>query len=190
MAGLLTSDLGTLGILWLVGRRRFKPLFAHYFAPVSKRAFFGAAFTGLAIAVVLNGIDLWLSWSGLVKFTNSDFELAMVPHSVGQFFVAVLVIVLFVPFFEEMFFRGFLLDWLRRVGGVWVGVLLSAALFSAAHVEILFHPGAQGWLYTANIFLVGVVMAVWVLRTGSLRTSFALHATYNFVGILGSIFLR
>ncbi|HEY1837429.1 MAG TPA: type II CAAX endopeptidase family protein [Rhizomicrobium sp.] len=189
MVSLAASDLGILSVLWLVARRRFRPLFSHYFAPIPLGTVGWAAFSGLAIAVVLGGMNELLSRLGLVKFKASDFELALVPHSVAQVFVAVAMTILFVPFLEEMLFRGLILDWLRRVGGPWVAALLSAALFSLVHCEFLFHQGAQGWIYTLNIFLIGAAMAIWVLRTGSLQSSFALHATYNAIGILTAAYL-
>jgi membrane protease YdiL (CAAX protease family) len=86
------------------------------------------------------------------------------------------------PIFEELFFRGFLQPLLCRTFGIIAGVLVTAALFGAAH-------GAEykwTWQY---IFAVGIVGAVfgWVrARTGSVIPSTIMHGCYNavFVGAL------
>jgi membrane protease YdiL (CAAX protease family) len=52
-------------------------------------------------------------------------------------------------------------------------------IFGLLHGQFLNHPDGQGWLASAELILAGAVLAGWVVRTGSLRASFATHAAYN-----------
>ena len=85
------------------------------------------------------------------------------------------------PFMEEMFFRGLVF---RGIAGalharerglaLWVAVILSALLFALAHGE-----AAQ----FAGLALVGVVLALLVVRTQRLAPSFLTHASFNAVAL-------
>ncbi len=48
-------------------------------------------------------------------------------------------------------------------------------------------PERRALVYTVELFLAGVVLAQWVVRTGTLRTSFAAHAAYNATAIAFSV---
>jgi hypothetical protein len=83
--------------------------------------------------------------------------------------------ILLAPLLEEMFFRGLLYPLLRRLLGVLVAVLLTAALFAAIH-------GAQlgnAWAPILSIFIVGLALTIVRERTGSVAASFLTHAGYN-----------
>jgi uncharacterized protein len=94
------------------------------------------------------------------------------PGGVVLFFVLAVV---FAPFFEELFFRGFLYTGFRASWGWWPAALASAAVFSLAHLQLtLFIP----------LFALGVALA-WVYeRTGSVWTAVALHAVFNGLSVL------
>ena len=75
---------------------------------------------------------------------------------------------------EELFFRGYLMISISRVRPLSVGVLLSALLFA------LFHRTAAtiSVLGLLNLFLLGLVLALFTVRCGNLFGSVALHAAY------------
>ena len=77
-------------------------------------------------------------------------------------------------FAEEVFFRGYLLTSVARVQPLSVGVLLSALFFA------LFHRTGEGMtpLGLLNLFLLGVLLALFTVRSGNLWGALALHATY------------
>jgi membrane protease YdiL (CAAX protease family) len=80
------------------------------------------------------------------------------------------------PFVEEIFFRGFLYRLLRTRLPIWAAVVVSAALFAAAHgIPVLFPA----------LFYAGVVYALVVERTKSLYCSMILHGLQNSVFVLG-----
>jgi hypothetical protein len=123
-----------------------------------------------------------------LTFKETDIERVLEPHGAAQFAVALGAIALFAPFVEEYFFRGLFFDWARRWGGSWIAMTITAAAFAIAHGHFYIHPGIQGWIYTAELFLAGVVLAQWVARSGSLRTSYATHAAYNATAVALSVF--
>lgn len=85
------------------------------------------------------------------------------------FVVAVLPAVL-----EEMVYRGFILQTLRRYGDG-LAILVSAILFGLMHGNILQIPFA---------FLIGLVMGFMVVQTGNIWMAVALHFTNNAIAVL------
>lgn len=75
--------------------------------------------------------------------------------------------------FEELFFRGFLLEGLRQtVLGAAGSVLLTALLWSVVHVQ-------YDVLDMGSIFLIGVFLGTARLRTGSTPLAMILHGLNN-----------
>jgi uncharacterized protein len=97
---------------------------------------------------------------------------------VGAYAIAVLGI-LFAPFMEELFFRGFLYPVVARRLGIAASVLLTAVLFGLIH-----YPEYKAWGPVFIVFLVGVILAVVRAWTHSVAASFVVHAIYNGVPIL------
>ncbi|KKO53164.1 CPBP family intramembrane glutamic endopeptidase [Paenibacillus sp. DMB20] len=80
------------------------------------------------------------------------------------------------PFYEEIFYRGFIYRWLRtRVGMRWA-IVISSLIFSAAHFP------------TLNVMPVsivsGVVLAWTYERTGSVVPGMIVHGVYNTIAVL------
>jgi len=87
---------------------------------------------------------------------------------------AVLAMVLLIPLFEEVLFRGFLqpllVQNLREPGGI----ALTSLIFAALHGESMFLP----------VFGLSVVLGVVKLRTQRLGASWCVHAAHNAI-VLG-----
>ena len=81
-----------------------------------------------------------------------------------------------VPVAEELLFRGVLYRWLRDRWGTSAGILLSALVFA------LLHPPAAG--ATVQIFIIGMALAWFYERSGSLWPSVVLHGVNNAVGLV------
>lgn len=97
------------------------------------------------------------------------------PLTLACFAITALVLA---PLFEETLFRGVLLPVLGRWLGSRRAVLLSAALFAAAHLSLgEFVP----------LFVLGIGLGVLRLRSGRLAASVLMHALWNgltFVNLL------
>jgi sodium transport system permease protein len=77
---------------------------------------------------------------------------------------------------EELAFRGFLLSGLRRRFRPWTAILLSSFMFALYHMNVFqFLPA----------FLLGVVLAILAIRTGSVFPGMLFHLIHN--GLLISL---
>ncbi|MBR4657943.1 MAG: CPBP family intramembrane metalloprotease [Clostridia bacterium] len=83
---------------------------------------------------------------------------------------------------EEVLCRGYLMPSIARRSPIWLAVVLSSLTFSLLHFA---NPGF-GIMPAINIFLTGVVFAVYVLKRGNLWGACAMHSFWNF--FQGNIF--
>lgn len=83
------------------------------------------------------------------------------------------------PLFEEILFRGFLLDglknsWLGTVGAV----IVTSASWAIIHMQ-------YGWFEITTIFILGVLFAISKIKTGSIYVPIALHMMMNITASIG-----
>ena len=99
-----------------------------------------------------------------------DFE------SAGDFLLAVLVMALLPAVGEELLFRGFFQPiFIQWTGKAHLGIILTAILFSAFHMQIAaFFPR----------FLLGLAMGYFFYWTGNIAYSMLAHFVNNFVTLL------
>lgn len=93
----------------------------------------------------------------------------------SQIFDFMLQAVLISPLIEELFFRGFLLTFLKNYTSTWLALVLSAGVFAFAHANL--GSAVQLWL-------LGVVLGVAYEHTGSLLLPMGIHACWNLVTAL------
>ena len=81
---------------------------------------------------------------------------------------------------EELLFRGWLQTLLTRNipgdAGLWIGVLLSAAVFGLCH-----------WItpaYALLVLLAGMYLGILFVASGNILTSVTTHALYDFVALV------
>ncbi|MCX7773427.1 MAG: CPBP family intramembrane metalloprotease [Clostridia bacterium] len=84
--------------------------------------------------------------------------------------VTLLTTVLFAPLFEEILFRGLILNSLKRIMWVPLAIVIESAIFGLMHGQIL-------WMCYAGV--LGIFLSVIRLRYRSLYASMLLHAVYN-----------
>lgn len=96
-------------------------------------------------------------------------------------FIALVVVV--APLIEEIVYRGVLLSRLRRSMGPNASIVISAAVFAAIHLA---DPNAI--FAVPGLFIIGVALGWFALRTGSLSVPFFVHAGVNLTGALVLIF--
>ncbi len=94
-----------------------------------------------------------------------------------------LVAGVFAPLFEEVFFRGVLLNavW-ARTGSRWVGIVGSALVFSVLHPQLYL-----GWI---AVFVIGVVLGLLFVERRSLVPCFWMHALNNSVALVAMQLLK
>ncbi|MBK9924469.1 MAG: CPBP family intramembrane metalloprotease [Anaerolineales bacterium] len=85
-----------------------------------------------------------------------------------------LVGVIFAPFVEELFFRGFLFQGFRQKYGWINGMILSSLIFGAAHLDpVAFIPTS----------ILGALLAYMYHRTNSVWPGMILHVLVNAMGL-------
>jgi membrane protease YdiL (CAAX protease family) len=145
-------------------RRKLIPL-----APVSARAWTWALIAGAAGNIV--GAALWTVMATLVRVPPNAL-----PDTQGApalTLVSILIIsVIAPPLSEEIAFRGYAMGMLRRHVSPVTALVITSALFAAAHLT-------QG-LYAPKLlvyFLAGLSFGFVALRTGSLLPAMVVHST-------------
>ena len=78
--------------------------------------------------------------------------------------------VLLFPVIEELFFRGFLLTFLKNYTSTWLAIVLSGGVFAFAHLNL----GA-----VLPLWFLGVVLGLVYEHTGSLLLPMGIHACFN-----------
>jgi membrane protease YdiL (CAAX protease family) len=135
----------------------------------------------LAVGVWLLTLVSISLWTFLIRdieaFSSPDNTTRVFELAGGSIVLAWLLVGLWGPVAEEIFFRGFLLGGLRGRIGRWPAILISSGVFSLFHI----HPG----LYVPT-FLVGVALGWVYLRTRSIWPSILAHALHNTVALVGA----
>jgi uncharacterized protein len=132
------------------------------------------ALAGLVAAQIATQIVISI-WEGAAGHPIKQPEQLPSLHGAGQLVLAAFAVIIVAPFAEELFFRGFLYQALRRWRGVTQAILLSAAVFAISH-------GAP--LLIVGIFPLGIILAYMFQRRDSLVTTIAAHMTYNTIGFI------
>ena len=96
----------------------------------------------------------------------------------GSIALTLLAVAVLAPVAEEIIFRGFTFRWLQGRLPLWGAVLVSAALFSAAHA---------GWAEPTlflPVFLSGLLLAYLYAKSRSVWPGVIVHITINTVGVI------
>jgi membrane protease YdiL (CAAX protease family) len=106
----------------------------------------------------------------------SNGQCVSVRHDYSHYYaLAIIVVCVIAPISEETIFRGFIYGCLRRRLPVVPAVVMSAAVFSAAHTVLVL---------ALPLFGVGVILALLYEYSDSLVPGAVVHALFNLVGII------
>jgi membrane protease YdiL (CAAX protease family) len=138
------------------------------------RARWGDMLVGLPIGIADQLLVVPLIYLPLQFFRHSDLSKAA-KELAGQFHGAAyagfaVVVIVGASIVEELFFRGLVLRSLERRFGTGWAVVGSAAAFGVAHLQPLQLPA---------LFVLGIILALLVTRTGRLGPAIAAHAAFN-----------
>lgn len=154
---------------FVIGTRYGKPVLPSLgWRMTSPRVLGYAAIAGVTLPFVISAIgNLLHTPKGPTAMDEMLKSMPIVP-------LAIMAAVL-APFFEELFFRGFLQPLLTRTFGLIFGIVLTAALFGGLHsVEYSFI-----WQYVVAIGLLGIVLGFVRARTNSIVPTTIIHACFN-----------
>jgi len=132
---------------------------------------------GVVGAVVALGAAEWLGSLATQLLPNSpNTQCTAVRDEYGGYVaVAIPLVCLIAPLAEETIFRGFIYGWLRRRLPIIPAVVISAAVFSAAHTVLVL---------ALPLFGVGIILALLYEYSDSLVPGAIVHALFNLVGII------
>lgn len=94
--------------------------------------------------------------------------------NIGQIIFLVIMSVVITPIAEEVVFRVFAVQYIRRYTNLWLAVILSSLLFAFGHGKLILLP-----LY----FFVGSVLAITYVKTKTIYPSIIAHSLNNFLFI-------
>ncbi|MBD3348264.1 MAG: CPBP family intramembrane metalloprotease [Candidatus Eisenbacteria bacterium] len=96
--------------------------------------------------------------------------------SVSAYLIGALVAFFLVGLYEELMFRGYVLQRLNERAGKWASILVSSILFAVLHGA---NPGADVF-GIFNTTIIAVILAVLYFRTRSLWMPVGFHFAWNF----------
>jgi len=122
---------------------------------------------GCVLFCLMTGI-VWLlggiRFEGVRSFADTEFTE----------WVAVAIIS---GFFEETLFRGLLFRAVEKVGGSWIALAVTSALFGFAHI---FNPDSSLFAAIAISVEAGILLGAAYMLTRRLWLAIGLHAAWNF----------
>jgi membrane protease YdiL (CAAX protease family) len=137
---------------------------------------------GLLLGTVLIGAIFAVEWAmGWLTVEGFRWQVQS-PLLVVVNLLIYLLLMVAVAFYEELAYRGYILQNLNADWAVFVAVVASSLVFGLFHG---LNPNVT-WLALLNIFLAGVVLAACYLVTRSLWLPMAFHFSWNVVQ--GAIF--
>lgn len=183
--------IGVTASVWITAELIDNRRFSEYGLKIDKR-WWKEFFVGIAIGSIAVAVIFLIEWyAGWLTITGYGWE-SPASAAFGWRFAGLLLAMLMVGFYEELFSRGYqilnLTEGLRYPqigarGAVAIALLITSTLFGLLH---FFNPNASA-ISTFNIILAGIVLGVPYILTGNLALSVGLHFSWNFVmaGILG-----
>jgi membrane protease YdiL (CAAX protease family) len=131
--------------------------------------------------IALSSFGLALFSGSLVNilidiFPSYNEASAAIESNMGSV-LGIVSVVLVIPIFEEVLFRGLIYNELKTHLNIVIAIILQSLIFAIAHGNML-----QG-IYA---FIMGAVVAIIYDKTGSIFAPILFHVTYN---LLGSIIL-
>jgi membrane protease YdiL (CAAX protease family) len=157
------------------------------FSSISRRIAAIAVISAIGVKALLGGLTYLAEILGADFFAEPITDPLLADRLAGLAVVAPVTILL-APLWEELFFRGLLIERLHRHLPLGICVLLSSLLFALVH-DNKWALGLIGLLLFSERFAIGAVAAVLALRYRSLTPAFLCHAASNAIAELSSVLI-
>jgi len=128
----------------------------------------------LAASVVGNLTYRLLAWLLSLIHISPQQTAVPLPGTAMEKVLYVLMVCLLPAIFEELFFRGIVMQSLRPYGDGFA-ILVSSVLFALLHGNLVQIP---------NALLCGLVLGYFAIRSGNVVTAMIMHFVYNFISTL------
>lgn len=157
--------LGVFLIIYLVSNKKFINE-TNLNKRISIKMILICVICGIGINIFINGILTLIDISELVP----EYEKLMNSITANGFYEILICVGILSPIFEEIFYRGIILNKLRMGFGVFGAVMIQALLFGIGHMNLV---------QSIYAFPIGIILGYVVIWTGSLYSSIILHITIN-----------
>jgi hypothetical protein len=140
------------------------------------------ALAAIPVGLAIGGLGFGLAVALAAAFGAVVGGTASQTAAAGGVLIGALI-VLFQAGGEEIFFRGWVQPVLCARFGPWIGLFVTAAMFTGLHLVV----GVRTPLAVLNLMLGGLLFGLLALRTGGLWAAFAAHWAWNWTesGVLG-----
>ncbi len=146
---------------------------------------------GIGMALLLkSGLGIYaaiLRFAGISLFENSALGMLSITDdiiAVNQFYhpaLGFLIVVILVPIYEEILFRGVFLSACEKHMKFWIANSLQAFVFALVHQELKLIP---------FYFAFAIVCGHYRNKTQSLATGISIHVTNNLLAFIGILILQ
>ena len=136
-----------------------------------------AVFAGISLALLSNMVANIATISLNQVGVMPSYQQPIFGDGAFNIILTIITYTILPAIFEEAIFRGVLLQPLRKYGNMFA-MIVSSLVFASCH-------GTLPQFITA--FLTGMVLSLFVVRTGSLVTSMLIHLSYNTVAIISTL---
>jgi membrane protease YdiL (CAAX protease family) len=174
---LISTGLSAVGftlITWMVRQRIDRRSFASLGLEIKRTSWQDLGF-GVLLGAGLMGLifvsQLAIGW---LVVEGTAFDIGIGEAATG--IMAALILMILVGYYEELVFRGYILQNLIEGSGLVWALLISSILFGGLH---LINPNATGFSL-ASITGAGLLMAYGWIATGRLWLPIGLHIAWNF----------
>jgi membrane protease YdiL (CAAX protease family) len=151
------------------------------FRPIDVAWALGTAFIMLVLAGGLGYLLTEALDVGSDESTNT--EIISDAADTEAIWIIVIAAVVLAPLVEELFFRGLCLRAIEKRFGTTVAVVGSTILFTIPHFT---NPSLAGTVVLFSVIgMVGLFLALLVVRTKRLGPAILAHAAFNAVGVIG-----
>lgn len=151
-------------------------------ANFSRNVFYGLVGYAATVPVLVAVLALTAYVTNLINYVpekQAVVELFLKEKDAAFLFFTSLFAAVAGPVIEELFFRGFMYNAVKKYAGIFAATLITASLFALVHAH------AAGFV---PILVLGVALAYLYEKTGSLVSSMTLHAVHN-LSMVSLVFL-
>nr|WP_010681269.1 type II CAAX endopeptidase family protein [Acetivibrio cellulolyticus] len=133
---------------------------------------------------LITGLSLAVFIMLVLSYIDSIYPLDKIPGSYdnlmenimgGNFYVTFLAVGILAPIMEEIIFRGFILNELRKIMPAAAAIIVQAVLFGVIHFNIV---------QSSYAFVTGVVLGIVFVATKSLFAPIIIHLSFNTLNVI------
>lgn len=133
-------------------------------------------FGNILLSIII-GLGMVFLTNGFIYGILQYFSESLTKRSLNTFdesLLNVLIVVITIPFLEEVVFRGFIMGKLYKVGSMWFAIIIQSILFSLSHMDVF-----QG----ISVFILSIGIGYVVIKTNSILSGVIIHSIFNITNI-------